>query len=400
LGVLVALIVVFISSVIITRASDAFETASDYLGRNLTDGVKGATINAIGSSMPELFTTLIFLVVLGDADGFAGGIGTTAGSAIFNGMIIPALVGIVVITSRIAKSITLSRKVILRDGLSLIAAEIALIFLLNSNELSAWHGVVLMTIYGLYVVLLLSSMSKNKDVEQDKEDTITATVDTEVNEQKKSIFKTVFLFTWLDLEAWIIGDKKLTQANAWVLLISSTLLTGLACHWLVESCIWLGSDTYEFAGLSLQGLGLPIYFLSVIIASAATSLPDTILSLKDAKKGNYNDAISNALGSNIFDICFALGLPLFLYSIVNGPITLSTEVAQNVSELRIFLVLLTIGSFFIFYFGRKFGIVKCTMLLVLYVIFVLFIVGDTLNWTMVDGLKDALFSINIWIKSF
>ncbi len=400
MGVLVALIVVFISSVIITRASDAFETASDYIGRNLTDGVKGATINAIGSSMPELFTTLIFLVVLNDADGFAGGIGTTAGSAIFNGMIIPALVGIVVITSRIAKNITLSRKVILRDGLSLIAAEIVLIFLLNSNELSAWHGVVLMTIYGLYVVLLLSSMSKNKTSELATEVSYTETADTEVSEQRKSIFKNVFLFAWIDLEAWIIGDKKLTQANAWVLLISSTLLTGLACHWLVESCIWLGSDTYEFAGFSLQGLGLPIYFLSVIIASAATSLPDTILSLKDAKKGNYNDAISNALGSNIFDICFALGLPLFLYSIVNGPITLSTEVAQNVSELRIFLVLLTIGSFFIFYFGRKFGLIKCILLLILYVIFVLFIVGDTLNWTIVDGLKDTLLSINNWIKNF
>ena len=43
----------------------------------------------------------------------------------------------------------------------------------------------------------------------------------------------------------------------------------------------------------------------VIIAAAATSVPDTILSIKDARKGNYNDAISNALGSNIFDICFA-----------------------------------------------------------------------------------------------
>jgi cation:H+ antiporter len=404
LGILVALIVVFISSVIITRASDAFETASDYLGRNLTDGVKGATINAIGSSMPELFTTLIFLVVLNDADGFAGGIGTTAGSAIFNGMIIPALVGIVVITSRIAKNIHLSRKVILRDGLTLIAAEIALIFLLNSTELSAWHGVVLMTMYALYVVLLLGSMSKRSvsdssaaldNTPSDNHEELE-----ESTENKRSLLKSVFLFAWVDLEAWFVGNKDLNKKRAWLLLISSTLLTGLSCHWLVESCIWLGSDTYEFAGFSLQGLGLPIYFLSVIIASAATSLPDTILSLKDAKKGNYNDAISNALGSNIFDICFALGLPLFLYSIVNGPITLSAEVAQNVSELRIFLVLLTIGSFFIFYFGRKFGLIKCILLLALYIIFVLFIVGDTLNWTMVDGLKDLLLSINSWIKRF
>lgn len=397
MGILVALIVVFISSVIITRASDAFETASDYLGRNLTDGVKGATINAIGSSMPELFTTLIFLVVLNDADGFAGGIGTTAGSAIFNGMIIPALVGIIVITSRVAKNIHLSRKVILRDGLTLIVAEIALIFLLNSSELSAWHGVVLMTMYALYVVLLLGSMSKKKvqtqaPVNYESED--------ENNEEPKRWWQNVFLFAWIDLEAWFLGRHKINKTRAWILLISSTLLTGLACHWLVESCIWLGSDTYKFLGFTFSGLGLPIYFLSVIVASAATSLPDTILSLKDAKKGNYNDAISNALGSNIFDICFALGLPLFLYSMVNGPITLSPEVAHNVSELRIFLVLLTIGSFLIFYLGRTFGLLKCFLLLALYIVFVLFIVGDTLNWTMVDGLKNILLNTNNWIKRF
>lgn len=398
MGILVALIVVFISSVIITRASDAFETASDYLGRNLTDGVKGATINAIGSSMPELFTTLIFLVVLNDADGFAGGIGTTAGSAIFNGMIIPALVGIVVITSRIAKSISLSRKVILRDGLTLIVCEIALIFLLNTSELSAWHGVALMTMYALYVVLLLGSMSKKKD-----EPATDISHETKAKEEEptpgKAWRKHLFLFAWLDLEAWFLGNKDISKSKAWLLLLSSTALTGFACHWLVTSCVWLGSDTYEFLGFSLAGLGLPIYFLSVIIASAATSLPDTILSLKDAKKGNYNDAISNALGSNIFDICFALGLPLFLYSIVNGPIVLSPEVAENVSELRIFLVLLTIGSFLIFYFGRKFGIMKCILLLVLYVFFVLFIVGDTLDWQMVQGIKSMLVDINFWIKS-
>lgn len=387
----------FIASVIITRASDTFETAADYLGRNLTDGVKGATINAIGSSMPELFTTLIFLVALNDADGFAGGIGTTAGSAIFNGMIIPALVGITVIFARVAKSIKLSKKVILRDGLSLIICELALIFLLNSNELSAWHGVALMTLYGLYVVVMMVTMTKkeaaiatgNEEIEE-----------LNTTEKPKKWWAQIFLFAWLDLEKLLLKKGDISTKRAWTLLILSTLLTGLACHWLVESCIWLGSDTYTIFGTQLQGLGLPIYFLSVIIASAATSLPDTILSLKDAKKGNYNDAVSNALGSNIFDICFALGFPLFLYSMYNGPIVLSESVITNVSELRIFLLLLTVISFLIFYFGKGFGLGKSLLLLSLYVFFVLFIIGDTLQWESVTGIKDVLLYINDWIKSF
>lgn len=397
MGILVALIVVFVASVVITRASDAFETAADYLGRNLTDGVKGATINAIGSSMPELFTTLIFLVALKNADGFAGGIGTTAGSAIFNGMIIPALVGITVIVARVAKSIKLSKKVILRDGLSLIICELALIFLLNSNELSAWHGVSLMTLYALYVVVMFSTMTKKEAVVT----TSTEELVEEISAEKpKKWWALVFLFAWLDLEKWTLKNGDINTKRAWLLLLLSTVLTGIACHWLVESCIWLGSDTYTLLGTELTGLGLPIYFLSVIIASAATSLPDTILSLKDAKKGNYNDAVSNALGSNIFDICFALGLPLFLYSIYHGPIVLSDSVITNISELRIFLLLLTVISFLIFYFGKGFGLGKNILLLVLYVVFVLFIVGDTLHWESVSGIKDVLLYINDWIKSF
>ena len=103
--------------IIIWRASDGFEAASEYLGRNLKDGVRGATINAIGSSMPELFTTFWFLFVLHDKDGFASGIGTTAGSAIFNGMIIPAIVILAVIGYGLAKRVTVSKKVIAQPAI-------------------------------------------------------------------------------------------------------------------------------------------------------------------------------------------------------------------------------------------------------------------------------------------
>ena len=35
------------------------------------------------------------------------------------------------------------------------------------------------------------------------------------------------------------------------------------------------------------------------IAAVASSIPDTILSYYDAKKGQFDDAFSNAFGSNI-----------------------------------------------------------------------------------------------------
>ena len=137
MGIALCLGLIIATMVVIWRASDGFETASELLGENLSDGVRGATINAIGSSMPELFTTLFFLVVLKETEGFAGGLGTTAGSAIFNGMIIPAVVILAVVGAGVVQRVNVSRKVLYRDGLSLLAAEAILIFLIGGTS---WSG--------------------------------------------------------------------------------------------------------------------------------------------------------------------------------------------------------------------------------------------------------------------
>ena len=74
-----------------------------------------------------------------------------------------------------------------------------------------------------------------------------------------------------------------------------------------------------FIGLVNQGLGIPLLFV-IVFAAIGSSFPDTIISYKDAQKGNYDDAVSNAYGSNIFNLCVALGLPLFftfIYGLLN-----------------------------------------------------------------------------------
>ena len=57
---LLPLAIIGAASVAIHFAASSFEGAADYLGRNLPPGVKGATLNAIASSLPEVFTTFFF----------------------------------------------------------------------------------------------------------------------------------------------------------------------------------------------------------------------------------------------------------------------------------------------------------------------------------------------------
>ncbi|ADV48690.1 sodium:calcium antiporter [Cellulophaga sp. E16_2] len=381
--ILISILLIALCCVIIWRASDGFEAASEYLGRNLSEGVRGATINAIGSSMPELFTTLFFLFVLKDKDGFAGGIGTTAGSAIFNGMIIPAVVILVVVLKGITSHVEVSKKVLLRDGISLLICEFILIFVVGGETLNWTHGLVLMGMYAIYSIYMLTSM-KNVAVGADEEEE--EEEDEEEEENKESGFLKNF-FT-LDLEPIFIKGA-ITSKSAWSLLVFAMLIIGSACMLLVKACEWLGDE-----------LNIPIYFIAVILASAATSVPDTILSMKDAKKGNYDDAVSNALGSNIFDVCFALGLPLFLFTLIYGPIQMSAETVVNISELRILLFILTFIAFIIYIAKRKMGVLSAVLLLSIYLLFTLYILGRSLDSDIATEISLWLQSINEFVNQF
>ena len=399
MGILIPLIFILFCCLFIWRACDGFERASDYIGRNLSEGVRGGTINAISSSIPELLTTLIALLVLHDQDGFAVGIGTTAGSALFNGMIIPAVCILAVIGVSIngvtRDSVDVSTKVILRDGLFLIFAEFILILTLNGTQLFFWHGIILMVTYAIYMFYMLTSMKRAEcNGEHDEADDD----DDEEDDERGALGN---LFYWLslgpllDLESHFISEKqeqdiKDEKWNGWPLLLSSTAVIGGACWLLVKACEWLGTGSeshpsYTFMGQEYAGLGLPPLFVAVIFASMATSVPDTIISVRDAKKGEADDAVANALGSNIFDICFALGFPLFLYTVIYGPIEMNKSTVDASGELRLCLLILTVVAFFIYFLGARdsstgvprirMGKNRAYMLLGLYIAFIVYVIG-------------------------
>ena len=52
--------------------------------------------------------------------------------------------------------------------------------------------------------------------------------------------------------------------------------------------------------------------MGVTVLAAGTSVPDAIGSLLVARDGQGDMAVSNAIGSNVFDILLGLGLPWML----------------------------------------------------------------------------------------
>lgn len=389
MGIIIPLILIAISCVVIWRAGDGFMTASEYIGRNLSEGVRGASINAIASSMPEVFTSLFFLFVLMDASGFSGGIGTTAGSAIFNSMVIPAVSVIAVIGIGLAKRIEVSKKVMLRDGIALIITEMIFLVLISGSKLDWYHGLILMGVYVIYITYMFMSMKNSqKNTESTEEE------EEEEEEEDRgpapSFFMSLLTF---NLEDLFIRNNKVTGKNAWPLLIFSTLSIAMVCYLLVVACEWMGAEVYEVPYLgSFNGLGIPLMFVALVLASAASSFPDTIISIKDAQRGQYDDAISNALGSNIFDVCFALGFPLFIFCIIHGPIHMPPEIVDLSSELRFLLLILTVIAVIIFTSTKYIGKLKAFVLLIIYFLFIAYIIGRSADNELAASIADFLVS--------
>tara|TARA_B100001057_G_C22595399_1_gene850656 strand:- start:195 stop:887 length:693 start_codon:yes stop_codon:yes gene_type:complete len=223
-------------------------------------------------------------------------------------------------------------------------------YIIYKNKIDWVDGLILMSSYLIYVIYMFTSM---KSV--DKLNLISNK--TEVKGEI-AILKSIVYFDFVN----IFFRKKANAFNAWSLLLFSMGIIGSACVLLINACETIA-----------HGMGIAPYFIAVILASAATSLPDTILSYKDAIKGEYDDAIANALGSNIFDICFALGLPIFGYTLVKGPIVMPESTLSDVIELQISLIILTIVSFNIFYFNKGLQARHSMYLIGLYISFVLFI---------------------------
>ena len=360
-GLVIPLLLIVFCGYVIWRAGDTFLEGSNYIGRNLKDGVKGATINAVASSMPELFIALFFLFFLKDVVGFSGGLGTSFGSVLFNALIIPSAAILGVLSKSKKNSVSVSRKIILRDGAWLLLVEFVLIYFIQQGVISWVESSVLIIIYLLYVMYLFKTMSGGDNINYEEPFT----------DKDKVSFLSAFII--LDLKRMMLGNKKLNTNKAWFIFVVSSLVIGFVCYFLVLACEWLGSENYFVFGYEFNGLGIPLLFIAMVFAAIGSSFPDTIISFKDAQKGNYDDAISNAYGSNVFNLCVALVVPLFLFTFINGPIELTETIVNTITNLSWWFFGLTVLS--IYLYTRPGGVSKnqAYLLISSYVFFVVYI---------------------------
>ncbi len=398
-------------SIVIWQACDPFADAAQWFGERwkLPSSVRGATLDAIASSLPELFTGLFFVVLAmtsvsdgpdaaaaAGTEGLGATIATCAGSAVYNMMLIPALCGIVIAKTRHDRPvIEIDARVISRDGLWFLACELVLIIFLFQPTMTWYMAVVLMGMYALYVYSLILDSKRYRRAREViaakfAGQPIPSTDELIVAVREVGIRPSLHLLDQVRRELtqnhedfddepaesagilFGLFEVRLNPAVGYTILLISTIVAAAACFWLVEVTRHT-ADT----------LNVPLFFVAVIVAAAASSVPDTFLSIAAARRGDDDGAVSNAFGSNIFDICICLSIPLLVNIWLNDwqPISLTEngEPLSGLYGLQILLCASTVVTLLIMWRDLQLTWLKSWILVALYGIFVAYAVVGSLG---------------------
>lgn len=289
-----SLLIMVVASMIIMFVCNSLEQSLDYLGRNMSGGAKGALLMAIASSLPEIMVSFAFLFS-GKPELIMAGVFVTAGSALLNTLVIPALSIIFARDSEGNKvdSFTLNRKLLARDVFWLLSTEAVFIYFIGMNVFTITMSLILIGMYVLYAanVIFDSKRCKEKPEEFEYEEL-------DHTEMPKSIS---WIGSLLDFNKNLFDNKEFTTKTALAVAGLSCAVVGVACHFLASS-----TESVSVA------IGIPVALGAAVFAAAATSVPDALLSIGAARSGEGDDAVANAFGSNIFDTSFAIGFPLLI----------------------------------------------------------------------------------------
>ncbi len=282
------IVIVLIATAGIYFFSQTLSNGTDAIGTRfrINPGVRGATLDAVASSFPELSTVVVTLMM----GKFDAGVGAVAGSALYNILVIPA-VSVVV-----GGPLKIQKQVVRRDGFlyTFVVVGLVLAIWLGPEErgetvvhrLDWWEGLICVAVYIAYVVVLAMQARTRPSQPPPPQ-----------QQPKKGAERVI--------EELKDGEPKTpTEFKPWKVIlqvVGGIAGIGIATHFLVHS----GLNLFEQIGLSEAVAG-------VTLLAAATSLPDTLLSVFAVRRGDPDGAVANAFGSNSFDILICLGLPVLI----------------------------------------------------------------------------------------
>lgn len=248
----------------------------------------GLTIVAFGTSMPE-FAVSVKSILAGSGDIVLGNV---IGSNILNILLILGC-------SAIVHSLTVKNNTVKKElPITMLITTLFAVLLSDNifdksikNTFTRSDGIVILLFFMVFIYYLIA-MSRNK-IEDEKEKDILPL--------PKSI-----IFTFIGLVGVVLGS-----------------------NFVVDSAIEIAKT-----------MGISERLISLTIIALGTSLPELVTSVTATRKGEYDIAIGNVVGSNIFNIGIVIGVPIAIFGGIG-----------TISFSYIDLIVMVIASILLFMFS-------------------------------------------------
>jgi cation:H+ antiporter len=257
-----------VSLAVLIRASDIFTESAEKIGLHfkIPPFIVGVTIVAIGTSLPELISSLI--AIINGVPDIA--VGNVVGSNIAN---IFLIIGVIAVISKKIKIAWEIKKV---DLPFLMGSTLLLSFILIDGVVGFFESIVLLAALSVYIIYTINSQDGVSAIEIKKE---------------------------LKKEKELLSEKRKIKNLTYIYLVASAFFIYLGARFTIDSVIVIS-----------EMLNIATGVIAVSAVAIGTSLPELVVSIQAAKKNQPEMAIGNVIGSNIFNSLAVLGIPVFFTS--------------------------------------------------------------------------------------
>ena len=352
MGLLINLALLLVGFVFLIKGADVFvDGASDTARKfRVPKMLIGLTIVSFGTSAPELAVS-IQSILSGKGDILLGNV---IGSNILNILLIlglSALVGTLHVNTATVKKeipvlilITIAFTVVLSDK----------IFGLGENLFTRQDGIILLLFFCVFIYYLFGMANRKTGAENEVTEKKSVKKETSKTEKvaEAKTEKVAEIKTEKDAEA-----KKEADEEGEVNLVKAVLMVVFGLVGIV-----FGSDLVVKGASEIAAtFGVSQRIISLTIVALGTSLPELVTSVVATRKGEYDIAIGNIVGSDIYNIGIVAGLPVALLGGVGGSAFSVVDIAA--------LVISPIVLYFFARRGHRIGFKKGIAFLLLFVVY-------------------------------
>lgn len=255
------IILLIVGFIILIKGADFFVDGASSVASNfkVSKMLIGLTIVAFGTSAPE-FAVSVKSLLSGSGDIVLGNV---IGSNILNILLI--LGSSAMFHSLNVKNNTVKKELPITMLITTLFAVLLSDHIFDNNVVNCFtrgDGIVLLLFFSVFLYYLISMSRKKIDVDQD--------------EKPAMSLSRSFIWTIGGIAAIVLGSNAV-----------------------VDSATYLA-----------KAMGVSERLISLTIIALGTSLPELVTSITATRKGEYDIAIGNVVGSNVFNIGIVIGLPV------------------------------------------------------------------------------------------